>query len=401
MAEASLKLGGGNWATKEDSILGYNNENGNYKPIPFDFSRASIGTRVNRDGLIEEVQDNIPRIDFSSGEGSLLLEPQRTNVLLQSNQFDTTWINSNSTETGGQAGVGGSSDAWLLNKTAANGYIRQAISQSGVQTLSVYAKAGSLNWMRVIADGGTSTPSTWFDLQNGVVGAADFFTIDSNIKSVGSGWYRCSITFEVGTINGVRFYPADGNNDVSGTSGSIYIQNAQLEAGSYSTSLIKTSGSAVTRVADSCQKTSASDYIGQTEGSVYVEVNISNTTTKTILVLDIGGASNFIILDTNSSLSPEIKVRQSSGSFPSIITGTAMNYGINKIAFCYKSGDYAMYVNGVLSGTSTSTTFPSGTISKISVGANPSYGYLSDAVYDIKLYKTRLTNAELEELTTI
>ena len=51
MAEASLKLGT-DWATKEDYLLGYNDENDNYKPIPFDFSRASIGTRVNRDGLI-------------------------------------------------------------------------------------------------------------------------------------------------------------------------------------------------------------------------------------------------------------------------------------------------------------------------------------------------------------
>jgi hypothetical protein len=398
ITEASLKLGGGNWGVKEDSILGYNDENGNYKPIPFDFSRASIGTRVNRDGLIEVVQDNIPRIDFSSGEGSLLLEPQRTNSLLQSNQFDTTWFNTNSTETGGQSGYDGSNDAWLLSKSALGGKIRQNISVSGVKTFSLYTKANASNWVAITFN--TAQSFAYFDLSSGALGSAGTEIIDYNIESVGGDWYRVSLSTAI-SQNAIDIYVADGDNDITGTSGSIYIQNAQLEEGSYPTSYIPTSGSAVTRVADSCQKTSASDYIGQTEGSVYVEVNISNTTTKTILVLDIGGASNFIILDTNSSLSPEIKVRQSSGSFPSIITGTAMNYGINKIAFCYKSGDYAMYVNGVLSGTSTSTTFPSGTISKISVGANPSYGYLSDAVYDIKLYKTRLTNAELAELTQV
>jgi len=190
----------------------------------FTFTRSSAATRVNADGFIEK---------------------ETQNLLLQSNTFDTTWINSNSTETGGQSGYDGTNDAWLINKSAANGYIRQAISQSGVQTLSVYAKAGTLDWMRVIADGGSSTPSTWFDLANGVIGTADFFTIDSNIESVGSGWYRCSITFEVGTIAGVRFYPADGNNDVSGTSGNIYIQDAQLNQGLIAQEVITTTTTAV------------------------------------------------------------------------------------------------------------------------------------------------------------
>jgi hypothetical protein len=176
------------------------------------FSRGSDieATRVNANGYIEKA---------------------KVNLLLQSNQFDTSWTNSNSTDTGGQADKDGGTTAWKIDKTAANGYIRQAISQSGVQTFSVYAKAGTLNWMRLIADGGTSTPSTWFDLQNGVVGAADFFTIDANIESVGNGYYRCSISYEVGTIAGVRIYPADDNNDVSGTSGNIYIQDSQLNYG--------------------------------------------------------------------------------------------------------------------------------------------------------------------------
>jgi len=191
----------------------------------FTFSRGTdTATRVNASGLIEK---------------------ERGNLVLQSNTFSTTWVNSNTTETSGQSGYDGSSDAWLLDKSAASGYIRQPIVTSGVQTLSVYAKAGTLNWMRVIADGGTSTPSTWFDLQNGVVGGADFFTIDSNIESVGGGWYRCSITFEVGTIAGVRFYPADANNDVSGTSGNIYIQDAMLNAGLVAQPYIETTTAAV------------------------------------------------------------------------------------------------------------------------------------------------------------
>jgi hypothetical protein len=188
------------------------------------FTRSNdTATRVGPNGYIEKV---------------------RTNLILQSNSFDTTWINSNTTETGGQTDKDGGATAWKIDKSAALGYIRQAISQSGVQTLSVYAKKGTLNWMRILADGGTSTPSTWFDLENGVVGSADFFTIDSNIEAAGNGYYRCSISFEVGTIAGVRIYPADGNNNVSGTSGNIYIQDAQLEYNIVATNYIETTTAA-------------------------------------------------------------------------------------------------------------------------------------------------------------
>ena len=54
--------------------------------------------------------------------------------------------------------------------------------------------------------------------------------IDFQIESVGNGWYRCSITTNQ-TIGIVRIYPAQANNDNSGTSGSIYIQDAMLNQG--------------------------------------------------------------------------------------------------------------------------------------------------------------------------
>jgi hypothetical protein len=74
----TLKLGAGNWATKAGSLLSYNDENGNFKPLPFNFTRSTGGTRVNKDGLIEVVTNNKPRIDFlNDSNGALLLEPTR------------------------------------------------------------------------------------------------------------------------------------------------------------------------------------------------------------------------------------------------------------------------------------------------------------------------------------
>ena len=185
-----------------------------YSVIPTDgsgdltFTRASDGTRVNSAGLVE----NVP-----------------WNLLQQSNTFSTTWIQSNATVTSGQSGYDGSSDAWLLSKSAANGYIYQNVS-SGLATFSVYAKAGSLNWLYVLKGGNSGQ---YFNLASGVLGSSTGTTpIDANIENVGGDWYRCSLTY-IDAYNGsMRIYPADGNNDTSGTSGNIYIQDAQLNTGS-------------------------------------------------------------------------------------------------------------------------------------------------------------------------
>lgn len=192
------------------------------KPIDgsgdFTFSRGSnlAATRVNENGLIEK---------------------GRENLLLNSNQFDTTWfIVGTGTLTSGQSGYDGSSDAWLFSKSAASTYLGQNTS-TDVSTFSVYAKAGTNThlaiWVRDANEG------KYFDLSNGTTGS-DFVStpIDAKIEAVGNGWYRCSVTTDDATIN-CRIYPADGDGDVSGTSGNIYIQDAQLERGLVATDYIE------------------------------------------------------------------------------------------------------------------------------------------------------------------
>jgi hypothetical protein len=177
----------------------------------FTFSRGSdiSATRVNADGYIEKGYENL---------------------LLQSNSFDTTWVNSNSTETSGQAGYDGTNDAWLLSKSAANGMVYQSISSSGVQTISIYAKKGTNSWMQIYAVGSSNVRS-YYDLENGVLGGYALNSIERKIEQVGAtDWYRCSVTFN-SSLSAVRIFVSDGNNNDTGTSGSIYIQDAMLNQG--------------------------------------------------------------------------------------------------------------------------------------------------------------------------
>ena len=73
---------------KKDTILAYNDENYNYKPLPFNFERDSSATVVNKDGLIETVGSGEPRIDYKDdSKGALLLEPSRTNLISYVRRF--------------------------------------------------------------------------------------------------------------------------------------------------------------------------------------------------------------------------------------------------------------------------------------------------------------------------
>jgi len=189
----------------------------------FTFSRASSATRVNSSGLIEK---------------------ETQNLLLQSNQFDTTWTTSNASITGGQSGYDGSSDAWLLSKSAAGGRLYQNLSASGILTFSVYMKANASTWALIQIDGSSNDAYAYVDLQNGIIGTTSSSNIIEGIEDIGVGWYRVFVSLnDVATR--VRIYPADGNGTVSATSGSIYIQDAQLNQGLVADSYLETTTTAV------------------------------------------------------------------------------------------------------------------------------------------------------------
>ena len=59
----------------------------------FDFTRSTTATRENSSGNIESVAANLPRIDYLGGTGHILLEPQSTNKLTQSETFSTWSLN--------------------------------------------------------------------------------------------------------------------------------------------------------------------------------------------------------------------------------------------------------------------------------------------------------------------
>ena len=192
------------------------------------FTRSNdTATRVASNGLIEKV---------------------RTNLLVQSNTFNTTWAPTTAiTVTSGQSGYDGTSNAWLLKRSDASArYIFQNITQAAsTYTFSVYAKAETVNWLWLYSSDGTNLVTAYFDLATGALGTTSG-VITSKIESVGNGWYRCSISYS-DDITSVRIYPAAANGSITGgiSPAGIFIQNAMLEVGDVATDYIATTTAAV------------------------------------------------------------------------------------------------------------------------------------------------------------
>jgi len=255
-----------------------------------------------------------------------------------------------------------------------------------------------------------------FDLQLGTVAVVSGTSADTNraarIENYGNGWYRCSFTATCNAAgSGIGVLPvlvnASGNTraqSFAGVTGDIlYGWGAQLETGSVATSYIPTTAGTGSRSADVISVSGAvSGSIGQTEGTVYAEVDIRNLARETYLIrIDEGAAANVISLrklDTNL-IRTAITAPTTSGTLN--ISSAAFTAGIVKIAFAYKSGEIALSVNGATALTANGTFSFAASLNRITLGSNASASSeFNDRIRAVALYTTRLTNAELATLTT-
>jgi len=362
---------------------------------------------------------NVPRLDYTGGGcGKLLLEPQRTNLVTFSEQFDNAaWLKEDILSVTANAIVSpdGYTNADLLipNTNNIDHTIYQSSATGSAQTFSVFAKSGGYNFVFVGSNNALASNGVFFDLTDGTI-SQNTSSLTAKIEDYGNGWYRCEVTstswdFPYAIIctssNGTSFIHAG-----DGTSG-VYIWGAQLEAGSYATSYIPTLGAAVTRGADDCFKTGISSLIGQTEGVLYAEVDLnvkpeSGSPVSGILTTNnnVSDLQNCIILGVERNAAGTNRIYclvQVSNVTQAALFGTNITDGNYKIALAYKANDFALYVNGVQVATDTSGSVP--TTSQVLIGTrrNSDNFTLADAVSQALLFPTRLTNTQLAELTTL
>jgi hypothetical protein len=401
----TLKFGNGEWYGKEGTILAYNDENNNYKPLPFTFDRDSVATRVNKQGLIETVGADQPRIDYSNdSNGALLLEPSRTNLIQYSN-FSSGWdlLSGGSIAYNQTVSPDGTQNASVLSGNGVNGNAVYDALNLSVQsyTLSVFAKQKGVSIISFEGFTSGALGLSKFNLSNGTIETASSNQFsDEKIEDYGNGWYRCSVKLTP-TSSGIKFFGFKGEDSDSGELFSLY--GAQLEVGSYATSIINTKGSAVTRLADSCSQTVPDGVIGQTEGTILVDFNFDGDISgnRSVAILSSGGSADFIASFIFNNLF-YARIRANNGSLVDV-TKSNLTSGNHKIAIAYASNDLTFYLDGNIVGQNTSASVSFGSeLSTIKIGESTSgTAELGGLVSKTSLYNTRLSNSELAALTQV
>jgi hypothetical protein len=365
-------------------------------------------TTTAQAGILEDM----PRLDYSGGAtcGSLILEPQRTNLITQSEYFGAWTLNNvliTNNDTTSPEGLDNAAK-WSASSGLSQKNIYQVLTcSSGVaHTTSVYFKADEYPLALIRLGGITDSPYVIYDLRDESVVSTSGLT-SHTIESVANDWYRIDATATTSSTiiaPNFAFLPESGYTLTSlnipqytgdGTSGG-YIYGAQVESSaSYATSYIPTYGSSVTRGADFFLKTGISSLIGQTEGTIFIEFTRENNSVGTFSI-SANNVGTRIYIGTNAT---GLICQVRNGYVQQAYFSTAQTEGTKyKCAIAYATNDFVLYMNGTQIGTDTSGTVPAcDTIRTDDAGGSNLNQPLSQAI----LFPTRLTNDELAELTTL
>ena len=384
----------------------------------FDFTRATTATRVNSSGLIEEMAINVPRLEYPLIDGvvngcpSLLLEPQRSNLITYSEDFSQGyWTKNGASVTSGFLSPDGTANAFKLVEDSANSeHFIQAQNISIVSdkySFTMFAKASEITKLRVRgANYFTNIAGADFDLTSKT--ATNLSTgIDAKIVEMGNGWFKCTFTSLdngfVGSNGHFRVYLLDDTGSTSytgdGTSG-VYIWGAMLEQGSYPTSYIPTNGSSVTRNAETCNGAGDAATFNDSEGVLMVEAStLEEGVSERIISLSDETASNNIYLSFSGSINTIYYLVVSEGVTQLALPIMVSQKELNKLLIKYKSNSISFWLNGFKVGETSVANAPSGL-------KNLSFSYPINSLNfygntkQIQYFDTALTDSELETLTS-
>jgi len=362
--------------------------------------------------VVEGLTADLPRLDYSGGAScpSLLLEPSRSNLITQSDYISGLSLPQSATITSNAA----TSPEGVINATsfvensATDRHRMQSnsisVTSGTAYTFSMFAKIKSGTRLLCVNADFLFNTRVYFDLVNGEVEGVD--SGSASIEDYGNGWYRCSATGTATTTQSSIIYiglednTSDNGYTGDGTSGH-YWYGFQCEAGRYPTSYIPTYGPAANRGADNCVKTGIGSLVGASEYTIFWEgshipTGEFNSFATIYNSSALGESARFYRNNTDNQIYAAAFISGNSVSLASGITTESA-----KCAFRVKSGDFALYVNGSLVASSTSSMTPSASLNSVNLQYFNSGQSFDQNTKQMLFFQTALTNAELAALTTI
>jgi len=365
---------------------------------------------------------NVPRLDYlDSSYPRLLLEPQRTNLALYSEQFDNAaWIKNAATITANASvSPDGTTNADTLTEstfTSDSAFIYETVvvTASTAYTTTFFVKqgAGRYVYLRNYYGAGNAYHTIVVDTQTGTITQASvgssITNASSSIEAYGNGWYRVRAT-QTSAVE-VALLTIIGLSDIAtptvGTFGQITIASnagrsasvwgCQLEAGAYATSYIPTLGAAVTRGGDDCSTTSlqSASLIGATAGTFFLQTTKTNDTTwinqRIFLTSDLVRS---LLIDTSSG--GQIRLRTwDASSVGATITTSGLTNGPVKYLIKWDGTNVKVFANGVLVGSSAQPSYAYATYSALE-----STAYSNNNISQLLFFPTALSDADCIALT--
>jgi hypothetical protein len=358
--------------------------NGSYEVIYtstvnlFRLQQQAFNGSITNISIIELQENGVPRLDYTNGTASILLENQSTNLLNYSNDFSNSdWTKQsgvtatyNTTETLSPDGT------YNATKLIGNGTtgIFDSVTVSGVVSRSIYIKSVTGNVNVILKDP-----------QN---------TVTQKTLNVTTQWQRFELV-EDNTISSQGLWVDDI------PSSGIYIYGAQIESQSYTTSYIPTDGSSVTRAAETLTNAGNSDLINSTEGVLYADISaLANDGTNRAISISDGTTSNvvrFYYSTTDNRIVGNVKSGGSSVFNFNNVLSNAVDF--IKLAIKYKANDFKMYVNGVEVSTDTSGAAPIG-LKELAFDNGAGNDNFFGRCKTVAVFKEALSDTELACLTS-
>ena len=384
------------------------------------FTRDSVGTYVDENGILKYASNNTPRFDHDPTTGEslgLLIEESRTNILgLSSDLTDNNgndWDNINGTISVNQTTApDGTTTAASFTASAGNAehsVVFAELVPTGNVTASVWVKPNTYSIVSFVLYGEANSTVS-YNLSTKTVYNQGSNVSRATITEYPNGWYRISATMNCTVSNSrvYRLFASTGNFNAGGSE-SFYYWGPQVEAGSFETSYIPTyaSNTSVTRDDDDAviKGTDFTDFYNETEGTLFAEFNTEGTSGNisrwVMSMRQPDNNNNYIAMTTYNTTKQPITINNNGSPQAGITGGGNVVAGVfTRMVGSYKLNDVDAAVDGTLLTPDTNATMPTGlTQMDIGRGWTNSDQQLEGRIKSIKYYNKKLPDAQLQGLT--